>query len=250
MTGAELITEIRDHLDEPVEKGDYFTDTRILSVINRVYRKVVRRTGCIVKMTNYVDQTTTRQNVVASTASSPRHPLPTDWMQVHPIYGVFWASDGRQLRGTTMYEMQNVLKIWDGVKSSGTPIYYTTEDINEDVKTDYTTEKYIFTYPYPSAVGYNLEAYYIPQPTSLTTSTSPLMEEDFQELLIWGPVEIFKAKREKWQAVNYYNAQYMTLLAKAVSYYNRKDKETNLQRSKLCSPGGGENITINAASHV
>lgn len=245
MTGQELIDEIREHLDEPSAKASYFTDTRILSLINRVYRRFVRKTGCIVKMTNYVDSTTAYQNEVASVANSPRHALPSDFMCIHHKYGVYWSSDGRELTGRNLLEMQRDTGEWNGVNVSGTPSVYSIEDINADMKTDFTSDRYMLTYPYPAAVGHYLQCYYIPKPTAITTATSPLIHEDFEDFLIYECAAIFKVKREKYDSATELFGMAKTIFDDAKSYYERKDRETRRQIPKsMATPNRGYSETI------
>jgi len=256
MTAAEIITEIREHLDEPApsstNEDSYYTDTRILSLINRKYRNIVKKTGCIWRMTNFVDTSTTTRNAVASTAGDPRHYLPVTFWMVHPIMGVRWnVGGGYWLEGKEKLGMFRDEHSWNGLQNSGTPEVYEVEFGNMDEYDDVSSGgvgigKTMNVYPYPAASGNLLQAFYIPAVTDLTLTDSPLFDEEFHETLIYMPAAEFKLKRKEHTDYKYYVGLATARMGDMVRYYSQKATDARKQIPKSKGRGsrpGGISIT-------
>jgi hypothetical protein len=209
MTGAELITEVRELLDEPSPNAKYYNDTRLLAWINMAYRRMARITCLITDRTNILVTGTTYRNDVDSTASSPIHYMPTDFLALDPGGGVYWLDSAACLiKLREMDKKQASLEGWfNAVNISGVPKYYVINYVDADDVGQSKSGKRIEVYPYPSAVGNKLQAYYIKEPTALTTATSPIIDNDRQWSLVYDAAAMGKAKRRLFDESNFWRGR-------------------------------------------
>jgi hypothetical protein len=137
MNASELITEVRELLDEPASNSattPYFTDARLLAWLNQVYIQFCRFTNWHVRKTNYL-QGSTYMNAAATTASSPIHNMPTDFLKLDPKGGVFWVVNSKPRKLMEMDKVQAALEgWWDSVNVTGTPLYYSIRYLDADLK--------------------------------------------------------------------------------------------------------------------
>ena len=243
MTGQELLTEIRERLDEPEQtKDSYFNDTRMLAILNRIYREVVFDTRCLHRQTNNLIGVT-YYNEMASTADSPIHYLPDDFMAIHPDYGVWWDRENTvnyKLIGKTLWDLRRE-GLYNGVNVSGTPRYYIVNQHDLDSHDNLTSGKVLLIYPYPSATGNKVECTYIPKPDDITLTTDPVIDVPFQKVLIYGVCEAMKAKRRQWEDVNYFNAKFTELKSKMFGYQQHKEKGDTKQVKRSFPQGASRN---------
>lgn len=234
MDADTIIHEIREALDEPGTKKNYWTNDRILSLVNNRYNALAWEGRFCRRMTNYEDYAGSTQNDVDSEADNPVHKMPSDFMTIDPQGDVTWknsATDTISLVGTTINRLKEE-RLFDGNNTSGTPIYYILIQENMDYYDDahYTTSAIMLIYPYPDAVGNKLEADYIAKPTALestiietspaASATSPLFNERFHWLLVWDVVipKLLKRRRNN-DAAAVFSAMRDPLYAEFISYY-------------------------------
>lgn len=259
MTGQELIDEIRELVDEPaptsVNEEGYFTDVRILSMLNKSNIRIYKKTGCVYRKTNFVNSGATNTNVVTSVAASPKHFMPSDFLKIHPIMDVWWnASDGAYpIDGADKLGLSRDTREWWGLQRSGNPEVYVLnqqdmDEFDDAGSTGHDAGIMMDIYPWPSAAGTLLNVYYIPIPPTITATTGdPVYDEDFQWALIYNVGAMLKEKREKWAAADRYNARYEAVMKGMITYYNQKDEATRRQIPITRGRGGitpGANIII------
>jgi hypothetical protein len=137
MNASELITEVRELLDEPVSNSattPYFTDARLLAWLNQVYIQFCRFTNWHVRKTNYL-QGSTYMNAAATTASSPIHNMPSDFLKLDPKSGVFWVVNSKPRKLDEMDKVQAALEgWWRSVNVAGTPSHYSIRYLDADLK--------------------------------------------------------------------------------------------------------------------
>lgn len=137
MNASELITEVRELLDEPASTSattPYFTDARILAWLNQTYIEFCRHTNWTVRKTNYL-QGATYMNAAASTASSPIHNMPADFMKIDPLNGVFWLNGTEMRKLAELDKVQACMEGWfDSINCTGTPLKYFVRYLDMDLK--------------------------------------------------------------------------------------------------------------------
>ena len=258
MNADTIIYEIREALDEPNDTKSYYTNDRLLSSINEFYKELSDIMEFNIRKTNYVDFAAATQNEVASEADNPIHKMPSDFIRLYAKGGVQWkvsTSDYRTLKLTT-YEWLQSRRIFTAVNSSGTPEYYIMQQENADYLDDahYVTGNVMFVYPYPSAIGNKLEAWYIAEPTALVsslaetspaTATSPIFEPRYHRILIWGVVidKLLKRRRNE-DATYYHSAKYEPLYADMLHYYTGRKGAGGVSQVRKAAIGNtdrGEN---------
>lgn len=250
MTGQDLIDEIREHLDEPYAQasgGGYFTDTRILSIINRTYYKVVMETECLTDYTNRLVGAT-YYNEAASTANSPTHTMPSSFMKVCRESGTYWFVDSKYdtpLIGTTQKELERDFGGASLLTSSGTPEYYVIRQ-REKGKSTGSVATTVDVYPYPSAAGHLLRMWFVVKPSAITTSTSPLFDDAWHDVITHGVVYPFKAKRKEWDGVSFHKGAYDDIMGKMKTYFTHKSKQDTRESVKDVYSTGRARMTFTA----
>lgn len=247
MNADTLIYEIREALDEPNANKHYYTNDRMLSQINALYLELADEMSFPIRMTNFVDSSANRQNEVASTADSPIHKMPSDFVRIYEKGSVTWAessSDHRYLSPTTLQELY-ISKLYDTYNTSGTPLYYIVQqeelDYNDD--TGVVSSNIVLLYPYPSAAGNKLELWYVAEPTALVSTltetspagaaTSPVFETRYHRILVWGVVVQNLLKRRKMADAQAINSKYYEPLYADMFHYYKSDKSiTRVKRIK------------------
>ena len=255
MTVQDLIDEIRERVDEPAPSAgedSYFVDTRIITMINQAHRFIIKKTGCIYRMTNYYDTgASTYRNAMASTSGSASHYLPDDFLRIHKKLGIWWdQDDGHVLKPMNKLALERDLGIWRGITQSGTiPRYYEIRQSDQDSE-DYDSSsngKLINVYPYPGAAGNLLQVHYIPKVDNMTVSDEPVFDdEDYQMIIVYDVAYRLKEKREKLKVADYYKAMRDEHISDMKAYYDNKYLEgrRHIHKSRGRSSRKSESVTV------
>jgi len=213
MNADDLIIELREALDEPNTKKNYYTNDNLLVMLNNAYYDLNRKVRFNRRITNYVNFAGSVTNDVPSIANKQHHKLPSSLVMIDPENRVGWddgATNGATLTGKSMAHLKES-GLFGAVNIAGTPEYYVLDEFNSDFLDDagITGGTIIQAYPYPSAVGNKLHVPFIARPTALAskltetspaaTATSPIFKDEFHYLLVWmvaGP-KLLKRRRNE-----------------------------------------------------
>lgn len=234
MNADDLICELREALDEPNEKKNYWTNDRLLSAINSLYVELCDLCNIPNRTTNFVDSSSATQNAVASVANSPIHEMPANFIRVAKNGAVYWAesaSESKRLVPKTMRELHEA-GMYDAVNTGGTPLYYVFDQESLDYSDDtgVGSSRIVMIYPYPTVAGNKLKMPYVARPTSLvstltetspaTSATTPVFDSRFHRVLVWGVATEKKIKRGLKEDAQYYNNLFEGVKADMSFYYN------------------------------
>lgn len=239
MNADTIILQIREALDEPNDKKEYWTNDDLLTAINAYYVELAWDLEFSIRLTNYVDSGSATQNAVASVADDPVHKMPSDYMKLTEEYSPYWLTSSTDTDPLTITTWREFIEtgLYDVYNTTSTtqPYYMIMDFENQDYADDsgYDSSKIVHIYPAPSANGNKLKAYYVSRPTDLastiietspaSTATSPIFPEEFHRILIWSVVVDKLLKRRRVEEAEYYNKRYFEpIKAKMYHYYKSK----------------------------
>jgi hypothetical protein len=108
-----------------------------------------------------------------------------------------------------------------------------------------STGKNILVYPWPSAAGSLLKAYYIPIVADLGLTDSPVFDdEEWQMAIVYDVAFRSKEKRGKMTLANYYRAQRDSIISDMKAFY---DKQFTEKRKQIPRAGNDRASGINNA---
>ena len=232
MTGQEIITEIREYLNEPVDQADYYTDAKILEIANLVFHSLNEQVGFSLDQTNQYISETEMHNEIPWVVGQTRYDLPTDFIRVDDKMGV-WCQREEDFQPyyTDGYKMEK--KPMSGAPyddfnshTNGTPVMYDIFGVESPTK-----KTYIDIEPPPAEAVSTMVVTYVARPDDITLTTEPLFEKSLHNIVVHGVCEILATKHGFTNAAVYHNNQYSDLLSDLKEFYSIPSDNLERRRS-------------------